>query len=208
MRAGHGFVRHWQMCRKSTVGLHLEWPEEDMEWALRDSGACVLLLLPLDDAALVERVHSAAAKAGVPVLAVGPGGTGLVPEPEAIDEEALEALLVPSLANGPEEPEVEADGGLLYALMYTSGTSGRPKVSPPPQGRARLVYSCGVRTPGRQESRRDRTCQKWICGVLMTAVLPVLGGACLKFEVFGRACPPTAGSGRPTRRRRRRVPSP
>jgi long-chain acyl-CoA synthetase len=94
-----------------SVSLNAWWTEEELDFALDDSGAKVLIA----DQERVERARPAARRLGVQVLAVRAEG-----EPD-VDHWRE------TLPFGAPMPEVAVDPGDDATILYTSGTTGRPK---------------------------------------------------------------------------------
>jgi long-chain acyl-CoA synthetase len=96
-----------------SVSLNAWWTEDELSWALEDCGAKVLIA----DRERVERTQGAAAKLGCTILGVRLGEGA----PTGIDrwEEALPL--------GRPLPEVAIDPDDDATILYTSGTTGRPK---------------------------------------------------------------------------------
>jgi long-chain acyl-CoA synthetase len=96
-----------------SVSLNAWWTEDELGWALEDCGASVLIA----DRERVERTRAAAAKLGVRVLGVR---LGEADEPGVDRWEAALPLGLPL-------PEVVIDPDDDATILYTSGTTGRPK---------------------------------------------------------------------------------
>jgi long-chain acyl-CoA synthetase len=96
-----------------SVSLNAWWTDDELGWALEDCGASVLIA----DRERVERTAHAAAKLGVRVLGVRLGDAAA----PGVDrwEEALPL--------GSPLPEVDIDPDDDATILYTSGTTGRPK---------------------------------------------------------------------------------
>ena len=99
-----------------SVSLNAWWTDDELSWALEDCGASVLIA----DRERIERTHEAAAKLGIRLLAVRLGDS-LDDRGTAVDrwEEALPL--------GAALPEVDITPDDDATILYTSGTTGRPK---------------------------------------------------------------------------------
>jgi long-chain acyl-CoA synthetase len=95
-----------------SVSLNALWTEDELEYALEDSGTSVLIA----DRERVERSADACQRLGVTVLAARAGDADV-----AVDrwEDVLPF--------GAPLPEVEIDPDDDATILYTSGTTGRPK---------------------------------------------------------------------------------
>ncbi|HET6949456.1 MAG TPA: class I adenylate-forming enzyme family protein [Acidimicrobiales bacterium] len=96
-----------------SVSLNAWWTEDELGWALDDCGAKVLVA----DRERVERTVEPAAKLGVQVLGVRLGDADL-PDADRWEE---------ALPLGRPLPPVEIDPDDDATILYTSGTTGRPK---------------------------------------------------------------------------------
>ncbi len=96
-----------------SVSLNAWWTEAELAWALEDCGAKVLVA----DRERVERTQAATAKLGITVVGVRLGDDA----PEGVDrwEDVLSL--------GRPLPSVEIDPDDDATILYTSGTTGRPK---------------------------------------------------------------------------------
>ncbi|OLT21846.1 long-chain-fatty-acid--CoA ligase [Ornithinimicrobium sp. CNJ-824] len=89
------------------VPMNPLFKRREIQYYLEDSGASLLVAMPGDE------VSAAAEAAGVPVLAVGPEG--------------LSSYVHGEEATDPVEEVVERAGDDTAVILYTSGTTGRPK---------------------------------------------------------------------------------
>jgi long-chain acyl-CoA synthetase len=98
-----------------SVSLNAWWTEDELDYALEDSGAKVLIA----DRERAERGLDAAKRLGTRILGVRLGDGAV--DSEVVDrwEEALPL--------GSPMPEVEIDPDDDATILYTSGTTGRPK---------------------------------------------------------------------------------
>jgi long-chain acyl-CoA synthetase len=96
-----------------SVSLNAWWTEDELAWALEDCGATVLVA----DRERVERTQAATAKLGITVVGVRLGEDA----PEGVDpwEDVLPL--------GRPLPSVEIAPDDDATILYTSGTTGRPK---------------------------------------------------------------------------------
>ena len=97
-----------------SVSFNAWWTEEEHDFALEDSGAKVIFV----DAERVERAAKPARRLGTKVIAVRSADAVL---PDDVDE--LEKVIT----IGDAMPEVVIDGEDFATILYTSGTTGRPK---------------------------------------------------------------------------------
>ncbi len=97
-----------------SVSFNAWWTEEEHDFALEDSNAKVIFV----DHERVERSAKPARRLGAKVVAVRSGSMEL---PDDVDR--LEDILV----EGATMPVVEIDSEDYATILYTSGTTGRPK---------------------------------------------------------------------------------
>ncbi|HUF32441.1 MAG TPA: class I adenylate-forming enzyme family protein [Acidimicrobiales bacterium] len=95
-----------------SVSLNALWTEDEMDYALEDSGTSVLIA----DRERVERGAPACARLGIKVLAVRTGDAD-------IDAHRWEEVL----PFGAPMPDIDVDPDDDATILYTSGTTGRPK---------------------------------------------------------------------------------
>lgn len=96
-----------------SVSLNAWWTEDELDYALEDCGATVLIA----DRERVERAHKSADRLGVRILAVRDG------EGDFAGVDRWDDVVVP----GTPLPEVEIDPDDDATILYTSGTTGNPK---------------------------------------------------------------------------------
>jgi long-chain acyl-CoA synthetase len=96
-----------------SVSLNAWWTEDELDFAMEDSGATVLVA----DRERVARTRSSAGRLGFRTVAVRGGGD----VPDGVDR--WEDVVVP----GAPLPDVEIGPDDDATILYTSGTTGRPK---------------------------------------------------------------------------------
>ena len=96
-----------------SVSLNALWVEDEIDYALADSGASLLIA----DEERIGRAINPCRRMGVRMLEVR------APTPSADDVDQWNDVIVP----GPAMPAVDVDWDDDATILYTSGTTGRPK---------------------------------------------------------------------------------
>ncbi len=97
-----------------SVSLNAWWTEEEMDFALRDSGSTVLVA----DIERVQRAAATMADTGIRAVVVRAAGRDLPPGAAHFDEVVDRTQPMPDVAIDPDDDAT---------ILYTSGTTGRPK---------------------------------------------------------------------------------
>ncbi|WP_233270304.1 class I adenylate-forming enzyme family protein [Chachezhania sediminis] len=106
------------MCAIAAAGgvvvfLNAWWTTEEMDYALKDSGARLVFA----DGQRIERIRPIAAESGLTLVGVREG--------EALADLGYSALCAAETATGAPAVEIHPDDD--FAVMYSSGTTGHPK---------------------------------------------------------------------------------
>ena len=96
-----------------SVSLNAFWVEDELDYALEDCGASLLIA----DVERIERSINPCRRLGIRMLEVRAG------MPSAADVEQWNDVVVP----GPSMPAVDVGSDDDATILYTSGTTGRPK---------------------------------------------------------------------------------
>ncbi len=96
-----------------SVSLNAMWVEDELDYALEDCGARLLI----GDVERIERGTNPCRRLGIRMLEVR------APQPSASDVDQWNDVVVP----GPTMPAVDVDWNDDATILYTSGTTGRPK---------------------------------------------------------------------------------
>ena len=96
-----------------SVSLNAFWVEDELDYALEDCGASLLIA----DVERIERSINPCRRLGIRMLEVRAG------MPSAVDVEQWNDVVVP----GPSMPAVDVGSDDDATILYTSGTTGRPK---------------------------------------------------------------------------------
>jgi long-chain acyl-CoA synthetase len=102
-----------------SVSLNGWWTADELDYALGDSTPKVLLA----DPERAERTVAACAERGIALVVARP--TAALPVPEGAD--AWEDVVGPARAAGAGMPDVDVTPDHDATILYTSGTTGRPK---------------------------------------------------------------------------------
>ena len=126
-----------------SVSLNAWWTEEELAYAITDSGLSVLIA----DRERVERSHDACAKVGARLL-------GVRLQPRDVHSSLVERwddVVVP----GAEMPRVDIDADTDATILYTSGTTGVPKGAVSTHGAISQTIMAFVSSSQVQTARRE-----------------------------------------------------
>ena len=97
-----------------SVSLNAWWTEDELAYALQDSGTTVLIA----DEERVERSRIAAERLGITTIGVRLGPDAAPPATDRWDDVVVAGTALPQVAIDPDDDAT---------ILYTSGTTGRPK---------------------------------------------------------------------------------